>query len=91
MVDVNGPRQVPAEEMQAEQGIVRCLMVLLNKATGLQTLEGSANLWPVLAVRYFAFWLLFGCFLVAFGYFWLLLVAFACFACFACLQFLFYF
>lgn len=42
--------QVPPEEVDVEEELVRCLMVLLNKDTGLSALEGSANLWPVLVV-----------------------------------------
>lgn len=48
--DSKNPQQVPVEEVQLEEGLVACLMVLLNKKTGLSALEGSANLWPVLAV-----------------------------------------
>lgn len=41
---------MPAEEIGAEEEVVKCLMVLFNKETGLSTLEGSANLWPVIVV-----------------------------------------
>ncbi|CAN0474507.1 unnamed protein product, partial [Laminaria digitata] len=45
---------VPREEIESEEEVVRCLMVLFNKRMGnkrmgLSTLEGSANLWPVIA------------------------------------------
>lgn len=43
--------QVPQDEVELEEAVVRCLMVLLNKETGLSALSGSANLWPVIAVR----------------------------------------
>ncbi|CBN78210.1 conserved unknown protein [Ectocarpus siliculosus] len=39
---------VPPEEVELEEGVVRCLMVLFNKETGLSNLEGSSNLWPVI-------------------------------------------
>ncbi|CAM9600608.1 unnamed protein product, partial [Ectocarpus sp. 8 AP-2014] len=39
---------VPPEEVELEEGVVQCLMVLFNKETGLSNLEGSSNLWPVI-------------------------------------------
>ncbi|CAN0488405.1 unnamed protein product, partial [Ectocarpus sp. 12 AP-2014] len=46
--DSINPQQVPPEEVELEEGVVQCLMVLFNKETGLSNLEGSSNLWPVI-------------------------------------------
>lgn len=50
MTDWLRKSKVPAEEIGAEEEVAKCLMVLFNKETGLSTLEGSANLWPVIVV-----------------------------------------
>lgn len=41
---------MPEQEIEVEEGLVSCLMVLLNKETGLTALEDSTNLWTVIAV-----------------------------------------
>lgn len=43
--------KVPEDEVQLEEELVHCVMILLNKPQGLMTLEASAELLPLLAVR----------------------------------------
>lgn len=42
--------QVPEEEVQLEEELVHCIMIILNKPEGLITLEASSELLPLLAV-----------------------------------------
>lgn len=42
---------MPEGELELEEELVRCVMVLLSKPQGLVALENSCDLLPLLAVR----------------------------------------